>query len=93
MVLILDDTFKKEYGIYQKFGKKVPVSHHQKFKMENMKPTTHLLLNQQVSSLLKKPILHSDKKECGIDIRPYNTFKGQNILPHFKEDLKSWKVI
>ena len=93
MVFLLDDTFKKEYGIYQSFEKKVPISEHQKFKLKNMKPTTHLLLNQQISSLHRQPILHSDKKQHGIDIRPYSRFKGENILPHYKEDLKSWKVI
>ena len=92
MVLLLKDTFQKEYAIYQQFLKKVPTSQPKPFKMKNMKKTDNLLLNMEISSLKNAPIQHSDKKQHGYDIRARSRFEGETILPHFKKDLKSWRV-
>ena len=92
MVLLLKDTFHKEYAIYQQFLKRVPTSKPKPFRMKNMQKTDNLLLNMEISSLKNAPIQHSDKKQHGYDIRARSRFEGETVLPHFKKDLKSWGV-
>lgn len=93
MVFLLKDTFAKEYAIYQQFLHKIPTSKPKPFKMKNQQKTDNLLLNMEIASLKNAPIQHSDKKQHGYDIRSRSRFEGETILPHFKRDLKSWKLV
>ena len=92
MVYILKDSFDKEYAIYQNFEKKVPVSKHERFRMKNMKPTDNLMLNMEIASLKNAPIQNSVRKHHQIDTRPLLKFKGETVLPHYKQNLRSWSV-
>jgi hypothetical protein len=56
-----------------------------------MKGTTNLILNQRTASLHRVPIQNSDKKQPDV-IKPYSKFKGSEVLPTFKKDLKAWKI-
>lgn len=91
-MFVQKDTNRQLLDNYYKFNQQATkVDYSGLGKIEPMKSTTNLILNQRTSSLKNAPIMGSDKKKAPV-IKPYSQFKGAQALPTFKKDLKAWHI-
>ena len=90
---IQKDIYPSILAEYKKFNAKTTeINYSNMHKIKPMKYTENLILNQEMKPIKNDPIQNSDKKKPDI-IKPYHFFKGAQVLPTFKRDLKNWSVI
>ncbi len=91
-MFIQKDIYPSILAEYKKFNAKTTeINYSNNYKIQPMKYTENLILNQEMKPIKNAPIQNSDKTNPHI-IKPYHFFKGAKALPTFKQDLKSWSV-
>ena len=96
MVVLKDiqDSYKlnrDSMNLYKSYNKDSQKIDNSTQPIKPMKWTTNLILNQNISHLKNSSIMNSDKNKPSL-IKPYEKFRGCEVLPTFKKDLKSWHI-